>query len=106
MLFICPRCARAVSGHVVVVTPKSLMNSRRLITCLRSPEHGIVTGQSGRLEVVRSGVALNKVKPACGQVHSIASITSVCSAPMLAEYPAVGDVANERMLERVLQIGK
>ena len=56
MLFICPRCARAVSGHVVVVTPKSLMNSRRLITCFRSPEHGIVTGQSGRLEVVRSGL--------------------------------------------------
>ena len=48
-------CARAASGHVVA-TAMVWMKSRRRICLPQGSEQGIVAGQTGRLEVVKTAL--------------------------------------------------
>src|SRR5262249_14156494 len=43
-------CARAASGHATAAPPRSVMNSRRLITAPKHSGHGIVSAQTSTLE--------------------------------------------------------
>src|SRR5262249_9021146 len=62
------------------------MKSRRLIACPRGSEEGIVAGQSGRLEVVRSGSPMS----ALGQKQTLAPVRVMSALPPKADIDRPG----------------